>query len=88
MADLKKARDIKDDWTGITDPQLRRKIQNRLKVRAYRKHIPLIASYIHCKSSKLVLLDQRGNGAVWEFSSFTIFFIMFHEVRTIYLNSE
>jgi hypothetical protein len=34
---LKQAVDSEDDWTGITDGATRRKKQNRLNVRAYRK---------------------------------------------------
>jgi hypothetical protein len=32
-----KAVDKEDDWTGLTDAAARRKRQNRLNVRAYRK---------------------------------------------------
>jgi hypothetical protein len=33
----RKAVDKEDDWTGLTDAAARRKRQNRLNVRAYRK---------------------------------------------------
>jgi len=36
LADLRKAVDSDDDWTGITNAASRRKKQNRLNVRAYR----------------------------------------------------
>lgn len=36
-ANLYKAVDKEDDWTGLTDAAARRKRQNRLNVRAYRK---------------------------------------------------
>lgn len=36
-ANLKQAVDSEDDWTGVTDGAARRKRQNRLNVRAYRK---------------------------------------------------
>jgi hypothetical protein len=37
LANLKQAIDREDDWTGLTDAASRRKRQNRLNVRAYRK---------------------------------------------------
>lgn len=37
VVDSKKAKDIGDDWTGIKDVKLRKKLQNRLNVRAHRK---------------------------------------------------
>jgi hypothetical protein len=36
-AKFMKALDNEDDWTGLTDAAARRKRQNRLNVRAYRK---------------------------------------------------
>jgi len=36
-ANLKKAKGIHEDWTGIGDAETRRKLQNRLNVRAHRK---------------------------------------------------
>ena len=36
-AKFMKAVDKEDDWTGLTDAAARRKRQNRLNVRAYRK---------------------------------------------------
>jgi hypothetical protein len=33
------ARDVKEDWSGISDPARRRKLQNRLHQRAWRKHL-------------------------------------------------
>lgn len=37
LANSKQVIDEEDDWTGITDPKARKKRQNRLNVRAYRK---------------------------------------------------
>lgn len=35
---LKEVVNADDDWTGLTNAAARRKRQNRLNVRAYRKH--------------------------------------------------
>ena len=37
LANDQKAVDEEDDWTGLTDAVSRRKRQNRLNVRAYRR---------------------------------------------------
>lgn len=36
-ANVTKAKDMREDWTGIKDVETRKKLQNRLNVRAHRK---------------------------------------------------
>jgi hypothetical protein len=37
MKQQQEVRNLKDDWTGVTNPAERRKLQNRLNQRIYRK---------------------------------------------------
>jgi hypothetical protein len=36
MAQQREARSVEENWTGLADPVLRRKLQNRLNQRIYR----------------------------------------------------
>jgi hypothetical protein len=56
------AQDREDDWTGLTDAKARRKRQNRLNQRAYRKWASVLsASFVTYPSllSFLSLADFR-----------------------------